>query len=88
MTTVSLSHIAGGIAVITHGAVPDWQAWGCAIGLDANYIAMEMAGVVAAMRHVRDQPSLPPPGKGALPPPGAAQIGQAQRRALPGPKGK
>jgi hypothetical protein len=55
MTTVSLSHIAGGIAVITHGAVPDWQAWGCAIGLDANYIAMEMAGVVAAMQHVRDR---------------------------------
>jgi hypothetical protein len=55
MTTVSLSHIAGGIAVITHGAVPDWQAWGCAIGLDANYIAMEMAGVVAAMQHVRNR---------------------------------
>jgi hypothetical protein len=55
MTTVSLSHIAGGIGVITHGAVPEWQSWGCAIGLDANYIAMEMAGVVAAMQHVRDR---------------------------------
>jgi hypothetical protein len=55
MTTVSLSHIAGGIEHITHGAVPVWQAWGVAIGLDANYVAMEMAGVVAAMQHVRDR---------------------------------
>jgi hypothetical protein len=55
MTTVSLSHIAGGVAEITHGAVPGWQAWGVAIGLDVNYVAMEMAGVVAAMQHVRDR---------------------------------
>ncbi len=55
MTTVSLSHIAGGVEHITHGAVPEWQAWGAAIGLDGNYIAMEMAGVVAAMQHVRDR---------------------------------
>src|SRR5260370_34169932 len=55
MTTVSLSHIAGGVEHITHGAVPEWQAWGAAIGLDVNYIAMEMAGVVAAMQHVRDR---------------------------------
>jgi hypothetical protein len=34
------------------------------------------------------QPSLPPPGKGALPPPGAAQIGHVQRKALPAPKVK
>jgi hypothetical protein len=33
-----------------------------------------------------DKPSLPPPAKQALPPPGPRQIGQAQRRALPGPK--
>jgi hypothetical protein len=32
------------------------------------------------------QPSLPPPGKPALPAPGPRQLGQAQRRALPGPK--
>jgi hypothetical protein len=34
------------------------------------------------------QPSLPPPGKNALPGPGPAQIGRSQRPALPGPKGK
>jgi hypothetical protein len=34
------------------------------------------------------QPSLPPAGKGALPAPGARQIGRAQRPALPGRKGK
>jgi hypothetical protein len=28
---------------------------GVAIGLDVNYVAMEMAGVVAAMQHVRDR---------------------------------
>jgi hypothetical protein len=55
MTTVSLSHIAGGVEHITHSAVPTWQAWGVAIGLDVNYVAMEMAGVVAAMQHVRDR---------------------------------
>jgi hypothetical protein len=31
-------------------------------------------------------PKLPPPGQQALPPPGTRQIGQAQRRALPGSK--
>jgi hypothetical protein len=55
MTTVSLSHIAGGVESLTHGAVPGWQAWMVSLGLDANYIAMEMAGVVAAMQHVRDR---------------------------------
>jgi hypothetical protein len=55
MTTVSLSHIAGGVETLTHGAVPGWQAWMVSLGLDANYIAMEMAGVVAAMQHVRDR---------------------------------
>jgi hypothetical protein len=55
MTTVSLSHIATGVESITHGAVPAWQAWGVSVGLDVNYVAMEMAGVVAAMQHVRDR---------------------------------
>jgi hypothetical protein len=55
MTTVSLSHIAGGAESITHAAVPQWQAWGVAVGLDVNYVAMELAGVVAAMQHVRDR---------------------------------
>jgi hypothetical protein len=55
MTTVSLSHIAGGVETITHAAVPEWQAWGVAVGLDVNYVAMEMAGVVAAMQHVKDR---------------------------------
>jgi hypothetical protein len=55
MTIVSLSHIAGGVGHITHNAVPEWQCWGLAIGLDVNYVAMEMAGVVAAVQHVRDR---------------------------------
>jgi hypothetical protein len=41
MTTVSLSHIAGGVDHLTHHAVPEWQAWGVAIGLDINYVSME-----------------------------------------------
>jgi hypothetical protein len=32
------------------------------------------------------QPSLPPPGKRALPAPAAPQIGRSRRPALPGPK--
>jgi hypothetical protein len=55
MTLVSLSHIAGGVEHITRGAVPEWQAWGVAIVLDINYVAMEMARVVAAMAHVEDR---------------------------------
>jgi hypothetical protein len=55
MTTVSLSHIAAGVDQLTHSSVPQWQAWGVAIGLDINYVAMELAGVVAAMQHVRDR---------------------------------
>jgi hypothetical protein len=55
MTIVSLSHIAGGVEHVTHGAVPEWQAWGVAVGLDVNYIAMEMAAVVAAFQHTRDR---------------------------------
>lgn len=55
MTTVSLAHIAGGTEYLTHGAVPTWQAWGIAIGLDVNYVGMEIAGVVAAAQHVRDR---------------------------------
>src|SRR5258705_10778309 len=55
MTTVSLSHIAGGVEHLAHGAIPQWQAWGAAVGLDINYDAMEMAGVVAVMQHVRDR---------------------------------
>jgi hypothetical protein len=27
MTTVSLSHIAGGVTHITHAAIPEWQSW-------------------------------------------------------------
>ena len=55
MTTVSLSHIAEGVSVLTHGAVPTWQCWGVSVGLDLNYITMEAAGLVAAMQHVRDR---------------------------------
>jgi hypothetical protein len=63
MTTVSLSHIAGGVGHLTHSAVPEWQAWGVAIGLDANYVTMELAGLVAAMQHVRDRLHRPPPNR-------------------------
>jgi hypothetical protein len=55
MTVVSLAHVAGGVQSITHGAVPAWQAWGLAVGLDINYIAMEMAALVTATRGVRDK---------------------------------
>jgi hypothetical protein len=55
MTIVSLTHVAGGVQLVTHDAVPDWQAWGLAIGLDINYVAMEMAGIVAATSVVRDK---------------------------------
>jgi hypothetical protein len=55
MTTVSLSDIAGGITNVTHGAIPQWQAWSLAAGLDINYLSMEFGAVVATMQHVRDR---------------------------------
>jgi hypothetical protein len=55
MTTVSLSHIAGGVGQLTHDAVPAWQCWMVSIGLDLNYVTMELAGVVAVVAHVRDR---------------------------------
>jgi hypothetical protein len=55
MTVVSLTHIAGGVQLITHDAVPSWQAWGVAVGLDINYIAMELGGLVTATQLVRDK---------------------------------
>jgi hypothetical protein len=55
MTVVSLTHIAGGVQLITHDAIPAWQAWGLAVGLDINYIAMELGGLVTATQLVRDK---------------------------------
>ena len=55
MTVVSLTHVADGVQLVTHGAVPDWQAWLLAIGLDVNYIAMELAAIVAATATVKDK---------------------------------
>lgn len=55
MTTVSLEHTATGLDIITHGAIPTWEAWGVAVGIDINYVGMEFAGVVAAMQHVRER---------------------------------
>jgi hypothetical protein len=55
MTVVSLMHIAGGVQLITHDAIPAWQAWGLGVGLDINYIAMEMPGLVTATQLVRDK---------------------------------
>lgn len=55
MTAVSLAHIAAGVEHLTHGAVPHWQSWCVAIGLDVNYIGMELAGVVAALQHTKDK---------------------------------
>jgi hypothetical protein len=55
MTVVSLTHVAGGVQLVTHDAVPSWQAWGLAVGLDINYVSMEMAGLVTATQPVRDK---------------------------------
>jgi hypothetical protein len=55
MTGVSLAHIAGGVEHLTNGAIPHWQSWAVAVGLDVNYIAMEIAGVVAALQATKDK---------------------------------
>jgi hypothetical protein len=51
LTALSLSHLASGIAIVTHS--PGWQGWALAIGIDVGFILMELACIVTVADKVR-----------------------------------
>jgi hypothetical protein len=52
---VSLTHVAGGVQLVTHDAVPSWQAWGLAVGLDINSSPRRWQGSLRATQLVCDK---------------------------------
>src|SRR5436190_18157302 len=48
---LSLTHLAHGIAIVTHA--PDWEAWAMAIGIDIGFVALECAQLTAATEKLR-----------------------------------
>ncbi len=51
LTTLSLSHLAHGIEVVT--ASPSWEAWAMAVGIDLGFVALELSQLSAATERVR-----------------------------------
>jgi hypothetical protein len=51
LTTLSLSHLASGITIVTHS--PAWQGWALAIGIDCGFILMELARITTVADKVR-----------------------------------
>ncbi len=41
LTTLSLSHLAHGIGIVTHAEV--WEAWAMAVGIDLGFVALELS---------------------------------------------
>jgi hypothetical protein len=44
LTALSLSHLAGGVKLVTHSA--DWQAWAMAVGIDLGFVCTELSQIV------------------------------------------
>ena len=51
LTTLSLSHLAHGIEIVT--AAPSWEAWAMAAGIDLGFVALELSQLSAATGRVR-----------------------------------
>jgi hypothetical protein len=51
LTSLSLSHLASGITIVTHS--PAWQGWALAIGIDCGFILMELACITTVADKVR-----------------------------------
>jgi hypothetical protein len=51
LTSLSLSHLASGIAIVTHS--PAWQGWALAVGIDCGFILMELACITTVADKVR-----------------------------------
>lgn len=44
LTGLSLSHLAKGVAIVTHSDT--WEGWAMAVGIDLGFIAMELGQIV------------------------------------------
>jgi hypothetical protein len=53
LTTLSLSHLAHGITIVT--GAETWEAWAMAIGIDLGFVALELAQVATVAEKVRKQ---------------------------------
>jgi hypothetical protein len=53
LTTLSLSHLAHGITIVT--GAEGWQSWAMAIGIDLGFVALELAQVATVAEKVRKQ---------------------------------
>jgi hypothetical protein len=53
LIALSLSHLAHGIEIVT--AAPSWESWAMAVGIDLGFVALEMAGVLAATASLRKE---------------------------------
>jgi hypothetical protein len=50
-TSLSLSHLAHGIEIVTHSAA--WEGWALAVGIDCGFILMELACITTVADKVR-----------------------------------
>lgn len=51
LTALSLSHLAHGIAIVTH-AQP-WEAWAMAVGIDLGFVALELSQIATTTDKLR-----------------------------------
>jgi hypothetical protein len=51
LTSLSLSHLAHGIEIVTHSA--SWEGWALAVGIDCGFILMELACITVIVDKVR-----------------------------------
>jgi hypothetical protein len=51
LTSLSLSHLASGIEIVTHSA--SWEGWALAVGIDCGFILMELACITTVADKVR-----------------------------------
>jgi hypothetical protein len=55
LTTLSLSHLAHGITIVT--GANGWEAWAMAVGIDLGFVALELAQIATVSDKVRKQVS-------------------------------
>jgi hypothetical protein len=53
LTTLSLSHLAHGITIVT--GAEGWQSWAMAVGIGLGFVALELAQVATVAEKVREQ---------------------------------
>lgn len=53
LTALSLTHLAAGLAIVTHA--PLWEAWAMAVGIDLGFITLELAQIAVTSDKLRSQ---------------------------------